>query len=211
MSTEDAGKKEIIDGLLQDAKDEAERIEAKAEKACADRIASCEIECSVIAEKAEKQAAEQVAAIRKIAESTASVTKRRQGLKTRDAVIAEVMRRVEKRLSSMVNDPAYVDILVGWIAEAAIGLDSDAAEVRASAPESKLLDEAITAAMVVIQDLVGRRVELARSQQPPLTAQGVVLTEEGGATAFNNQVATRFTRYQTEIRKLIHDRLFSAN
>jgi vacuolar-type H+-ATPase subunit E/Vma4 len=51
-------------------------------------------------------------------------------------------------------------------------------------------------------------VRLARATGDPLPGQGVVLLGREGRLAYNNQVATRLLRRQTEIRKLIYDTLW---
>ncbi len=58
-----------------------------------------------------------------------------------------------------------------------------------------------------VKEVSGVDVVLRRSAAQPLQGQGVVLTAGNGRTAFNNQVATRVERYQSEIRKLIYEAL----
>ena len=99
--------------------------------------------------------------------------------------------------------------LVGWIVEAAIGLNASEATVMASAGESGFLDrDLMREAEQRVQALTGRSIKLEIDPDDPPIPQGVVLKAKNGRVEFNNQVATRLLRSQSEIRKSIQDRLW---
>jgi vacuolar-type H+-ATPase subunit E/Vma4 len=81
--------------------------------------------------------------------------------------------------------------------------------VNASAPERELL----TPSLLARAEETARpfaNVRLALSEDPPLDGQGVVLSDAAGRLAYNNQVATRFLRARTAIRKTIQAELFGG-
>jgi vacuolar-type H+-ATPase subunit E/Vma4 len=88
--------------------------------------------------------------------------------------------------------------------EAAIGLGAPEASVNASAAERRQIDEQLLReARDKVEALTGRKVALTVAEGDPLIPQGVVLTAADGRVEFNNQVATRLLRRQSEIRKTI--------
>ena len=60
-----------------------------------------------------------------------------------------------------------------------------------------------------VTEKLGRQIRIRCSEGRPLSFQGIVLTAENGRIAFNNQVKTRMSRNDREIRRLIHTALFS--
>ena len=60
-----------------------------------------------------------------------------------------------------------------------------------------------------VKKQTGTAVTLTVADAVPLPIQGVLLTAEDGRTAFNNQVKTRLSRNQRQIKRLIHDALFA--
>ena len=66
------------------------------------------------------------------------------------------------------------------------------------------------AAGLILPDPPLRDVALELSSDPPLLQQGVVLQTGEGRVEFNNQVATRLIRYQSEIRRIIHRVVFDS-
>jgi vacuolar-type H+-ATPase subunit E/Vma4 len=100
--------------------------------------------------------------------------------------------------------------LIGWLTEAAIGLDAKSARVDASAQELRLIDERMLSEVSRrVRRQTGRQIELTLSDEEPLKSQGVVLTAADGRTAFNNQVRTRMLRKKREIQMLIYNTLFA--
>jgi vacuolar-type H+-ATPase subunit E/Vma4 len=129
-----------------------------------------------------------------------------------NAVMQNIMDRVEEKLNSITSDTGYTSVLVNWITEAAIGLDAEAAHVNASEKERTLInDQLLSEVKEKIHTRTGRQVALTLSDTQSLKSQGVVLTAADGRTAFNNQVRTRMLRNEREIRTLIYNTLFTGN
>ena len=128
----------------------------------------------------------------------------------RNAVMQNIKDRVEKKLNSMTGDENYRSTLIGWLTEAAIGLDAESARVNASSEELKLIDNKMLSEVTErVRKQTGGQVELTLSDAQPLKHQGVVLTAADGRTAFNNQVRTRMLRNKREIQTLIYNTLFA--
>ena len=120
------------------------------------------------------------------------------------------MERVEKKLGSIAGDEDYRSVLIGWLTEAAIGLEAESARVNASPPELKLIDDRVLSEVSRrVRRQTSRQIELMLSDAEPLKSQGVVLTAADGRTAFNNQVRTRMLRSKREIQMLIYNTLFT--
>jgi vacuolar-type H+-ATPase subunit E/Vma4 len=201
---------ELIDGIVEDASREAEKVLAEAEKGAASRREAATGQAAAILKEGEELARRQAAAVIDSRERTVAVELRRSRLRIREEMIARTIQGVRSRLAVMIGEPEYSQILVDWITEAAIGLNAPRGTVNASEAERKLIDAGLLSrAEQQVRAESGLEVSLAPADGSPLQLQGVTLTAEDGRTAFNNQVETRLLRYQSEIRKIIHDRLFT--
>jgi vacuolar-type H+-ATPase subunit E/Vma4 len=206
------GKTELLQGIERDASAEAAGIIRQAQTAADERRKAATAQAAAILTETRAKAQEAARAISRHGEQAAGVEARRITLRAREEITRRVLEEATRRLAGQVGEPSYRDVLKGWIVEAALGLNAPEAEVLASGPEMLAIDEALLAeAAREVKTLAAMDVRLHRSRKQPLARQGVVLTSSDGRTAFNNQVATRMERYQTEIRKLIHDSLSTAS
>jgi vacuolar-type H+-ATPase subunit E/Vma4 len=174
---------DLIGGIAQDAAREAERILGEAERAAEDRKQAAEDQAQAVLQQGEAKVQEQA--------------------------VQEVLKRVRERLAERLGNPEYREVLLAWIVEAAIGLGAAEATVNASAAERKQIDKRLLQdAQNRVNELSGRKVSLKQADEDPLIPQGVVLKAADGRVEFNNQVATRLLRRQSEIRKTIQDVLW---
>ena len=202
----DRQQADLIDGIAQDTAREAERILGEAEKAAEDRKRAAADQARAVIQQGESKAEEQAERIRAQSASSLRMERRRRQLKLQEQAVQEVLRRVRGRLTEMVGSPEYREVLLAWIVEAAIGLGASQATVNASAAERKLIDKRLLQdAQDKITELSGKKVILTSADEDPLIPQGVVLKAADGRVEFNNQVATRLLRRQSEIRKTIQD------
>ena len=212
METGEQVDSELIRGIEKDAQDEARGIIAAAEEAAANRRISGKLQLDSIMKEAEKSAKQRVMEVKRNNGSTIVMETRRLHLKIRDRIINQVLEMVKERLQKMTGDTKYTGVLQDWIVEAAIGLNLDRASVNASEIERVKIDgQVLRRAEKELGDLTGREVHLEIEEGPPLSGQGIVLTSMDKRIAFNNQVATRLLRYQSEIRKIISRELFNEN
>lgn len=200
---------DLISGIVQDAGREAERVLAEAKKAAEERIKAAEDQARVVIQQAESKAEEQAARIRTQSASSTRMERRRISLKLREQAAQEVLSRVRQRLAQMVGAPEYRDVLLAWIVEGAIGLGAAEATVNASARERSQIDKKmLQEAEIKVKELTGKKITLAVASGDPLVPQGVVVKAADGRVEFNNQVATRLLRRQSELRKQIQDVLW---
>jgi vacuolar-type H+-ATPase subunit E/Vma4 len=204
----DQDQHDLIDGIAQDATREAQRIIEEAEKAARDRRRAVEDQARAVVQQEEGKAEEQAERIRAQSASSLRMDRRRKQLKLQEQAVQEVLKRVRERLAAMVGSSEYREVLLAWIVEAAIGLGVSEAAVNASAAELKQIDESLLReAQDKVNELSGKKVRLTVADGDPLIPQGVVLMAAGGRVEFNNQVATRLLRRQSEIRKTIQNLL----
>ncbi|UCE49075.1 MAG: hypothetical protein JSW47_02820 [Phycisphaerales bacterium] len=203
-------KAALISGIEADARAEEEKIVKEAQAQAAEKKKYAEKKIEAMLDEARAKAQEQAEAAKRRIISLADREVKRRSMHIRDAMMHDIMDRVEKKFSSMIGDENYRSILIDWLTEAAVGLDAESATVNTSAAERGLIDERLLSEVrVLVRRRTGREVELTLSDAEPLQSQGVVVTAADGRTAFNNQVKTRMLRYKRQIQMLIHDKLFA--
>jgi vacuolar-type H+-ATPase subunit E/Vma4 len=209
MESMEKEKAALISGIETDAHAEEEKIIKEAENQAAEKRKYSEKKVESLLNDARKKAEEQAEAAKKKIISGAEREVKRCSMRVRDAVMQNIMDRAEKKLSSMTGDKNYRSPLIGWLTEAAIGLDAESVQVNASETERKLIDDRLLSEVKDrIHEQTGRQVTLTLSDAQPLKHQGVILTAADGRTAFNNQVRTRMLRNKREIQTLIYNTLF---
>ncbi len=200
----------LIAGIEKTARAEADVISNEAEREVNERRAAAESQVTNILKEAKQKSHEQVDKIKKNTDSTITAEIRRNSLKVSEQVINLTLYKVREKLESIIETSDYRQILIGWIVEAAIGLNEPEVEINASAREIAIIDDNLLGkAEEKIYEITGLRVKMKKSKNAPLLAQGVVLKSKSGRTLFNNQVSTRILRYQSEIRKIIYKDLFN--
>lgn len=212
MDSAEKGKAAMIAGIEADGRREEERIIAEAEKQAAEKRKYAEKKVESLLNEARQKAKEEAEALRRKAVSSAEREIRRRLLHARDALMRDIMKQVEEKLSALTGTPEYRAVLLAWIAEAAVGLDAEAAQVNASETERRLIDDRLLReAKALIKGQTGKEIALTASDAPPLESQGVLLTTRDGRMAFNNQVRTRISRKRRAIQTLVYDTVFAGS
>ena len=212
MESVDKEKADLISGIEEDARIEEEKILKDSENQAAEKRKYGEKKIESLLNDAREKAREQAGIVKKKIISGVELEAKRLSMRIQDALIQDIMDRVEKKLGSMIDDPNYRSVLINWMTEAAVGLGADSAEVNASERERMIIDDALLSeAGRNVFELTGKQIALSLSDAPPLKDQGIVLTAADGRTAFNNQVKTRIRRRQRNIRTMIYDALFTEN
>jgi V/A-type H+/Na+-transporting ATPase subunit E len=212
MDSAEKGTAAMIAGIEEDARREEQRIIAEAENQAAEKRKYGQKKVESLLSDTRQKADQEVAALRRKAVSSAEREIRRRLLQARDALMQDIMGKVEKKFSAMVETPEYRSVLIAWIAEAAIGLDAESAHIDASETERPLIDDTLLSeAKERVKSQTGKEITLSVSDGPPLESQGVLLTTVDGRIAFNNQVKTRISRKRREIQTLIYDAVFAAS
>ncbi len=199
------GRDDLISGIQNEARQEAEKIVADARAQGVQRVKQAETRAQSILTDAGEKARDRAESERKRILSGLNVEINRYHLQCREHLLREIRDRSVGLLSKMVHDSGYRDILLGWIVEAAVGLGADSAFVNTSASELPLIDpRLLREAEGEIKRITGKSVGLSLSQDRPLTDQGVELISADGRTAFNNQVSKRIARNESRIREMIY-------
>ncbi len=141
MKTSSDDRVELISGIENDAKQEAQRIIEDAKKTASDKQLSKEMQLNAIKRDADKKIEQQVVVIEKNTLSAISVEKKRIVLKIREKIINNVTDRVREMISAKVNDTSYPEIVKSWILEAAIGLGEQEAVINGSPNELKIMTD----------------------------------------------------------------------
>jgi V/A-type H+-transporting ATPase subunit E len=198
----------LIEDIRKDAQTEAAKIKDEAQRAAQERVRQFERQMEDIKAEAEKAAAAQEESVKRTLQAAFTVEMRRISLAARDQALKNILSRVEEKMAALMSSKKYRDLLLALVVEAAIGLGADQAEVNASPQELALIDEAfLKEAAAKVKSLVLRDVKITKGSAAPLLLQGIVLAAADGHTAYNNQIRTRLLRRQSDIRKLIYDRL----
>ena len=210
MEPVDKEKTELISGIEEDARIEEEKILKDAENQAAEKKKYAQKKIESLLNDTREKAREQGDAVKKKIISGVELEAKRRSMRIQDSIIQDIMNRVEQKLGSMIDDPNYRTFLINWITEAAVGLDTDSAEVNASERERMMMinNELLSEAGRKVFELTGKQITLRLSETSPLKGQGIVLTAADGRTAFNNQVKTRIRRHQRDIRTMIYNALF---
>ncbi len=205
------GGESIIQGILQEARDEAARITAQAEKSAAQREKSWSITAKRLQAEAEKEAAEKHEEIIRTGESRLKIEEKKRRLQLSEQAAEEVLNEALRSAETMVKTKEYRQVLENLITEAALGIQTDQAAVSSSVREIPLITEdLLQAAENRVRQLSGRSIKLVPAEGQPRPGQGVLLTSLDGTVAFSNQIRIRLLRYQSEIRRLIYRKLLSA-
>lgn len=212
MEPTERGKDALISGIEADARSEEQRLIKEAQDQAAEKTKYAGKKAASLVDEARAKATAQAETIKHRAAAEVDREIKRRALKMRDALMHDIVARTEKQLASLIDGPDYRTVLANWIAEAAVGLGVEAAQVNASARELSLIDASLlTEVAQRVTAETGKPMALTMSTAGPLEGQGVVLTSADGRMAFNNQVATRIGRKQREIQALIYDAAFAGH
>ena len=205
-------KNALISGIETEARAEEQQVIEEAQKKADEKRKYAEKKIESVLNDARKEAQEKAEKVKGKILSSLKLEIKRRSMHSQDIVIQSILDKVEKKLSTMITEAGYRSVLVNWITEAAIGLDTESAFVNATEKERMLIDDnLLSEAMEKISSQSGRKIELKLSDEQPLKFQGIVLTAADGRTAFNNQVKTRMLRNQRKIRALIYKNILVDN
>ena len=212
MEPSEKEKAALISGIEADASTEEQEIIKQAQNQAVEKRKYAEKKIESVLEDARKEAQEQAEAAKKKIFSGLKLELKRRSMRIQDSIMQEVKDKAEQKINSMTNETSYREVLINWITEAAIGLDTNSAQINASEKERTLInDQLISETEQKIQTKTGRRITLRLADVVALKRQGVIVTAADGRTAYNNQVKTRIQRKEREIRMLIYETLFADN
>ena len=115
----------LLEGIIANARSEAEQILAKSVVEVTD-LEKVYQQKAAEARKVEDRILEaQLDEISRKEESLLRNAQRKSSLLKGDRLRTRVMESVTRKMADLMGETGYGDILVGWIAEGAIGLDHD--------------------------------------------------------------------------------------
>lgn len=201
---------ELIQGIEEETAEEIRRIKSELERTERERTAAAEREIAEVRREIEERSEAQRQRLARAAKARVSAEVHRLELEAQERFFAQITEGAEARIRSLMETPAYRELLSGWIIEAAVGLGVPEAVVQSSASERELCLELLPEAERRAGEILGHEVHLRASSTPTTSGQGVILTASSGRTAYNNQVRTRIMRHRTEIRRIIYEELSRA-
>ncbi|MFO8064480.1 MAG: V-type ATP synthase subunit E family protein [Spirochaetia bacterium] len=220
MAEQNEDAKQIIDGILEDARGEAEKIRREAESRVEDRRMLLSGRVQRIKDDAVGEAKRRAEEIRRRTDAEISRAQRRNDLARRRDVIAAVEGEVHRRFEALSRGEAaggvpgardYTQVLTGWIVEGAIGLEGTRFTVSAGAGETSTVESLIADAERKATELSGREIHLDVAEQPHGETPGVIISSPDGRTIYDNRINARMRRHQSEIRGIIYETLFSED
>lgn len=192
---------QLFAGIIKSAHDEAATILEQAQrdaKAVSDSYAKRVADVVALEKQAAKKRLEQ---IKRMEESTIKNLQRKYHVSQSERLRHQVLERTVELMAALIPTKPYRKIQIGWIAEAAIGLDRSEAKVACSFKE-KLDDSMLREAEAIIKRATGKDIALQLSEQA-LTGQGIEVSSLNGKVAYNNQVTTRMIRHDRDLKELM--------
>jgi len=122
--------------------------------------------------------------------------------KEAERVLAEAKKAVAERIKAAQDQGRAV------IQQAESKVEEQAARIRTQSASSMRMERrriSLKLREQAVQEVLTR---VRQASGDPMVPQGVVVKAAGGRVEFNNQVATRLQRLQSEIRKQIQDILW---
>jgi len=196
---------QLLQGIAEQAEQEAARIKQEAETQAREIVENAKRKAETLRQEARAKSEQQAESIRLKNEQNIEAEQRKRQLKAQEELFSLALSKVRETLRKRMDLSDYKEILRAWIVEAAIGLGRDELTANASAEERKLLTGTMLAqAEKEVEKQTGLRVKITLSEDAPLQKQGVSLTSKNGRLAFNNTVEARMQRYATAVRRMIY-------
>ncbi len=197
----EANTKQLFAGIIEAANHEAKAVLAKAQEDVELIKASYAQRIEELNHKEEEISTKQINQIERSEELTMRNLERRYRVSLTQRLRKMVIEETAKKMAALVGTPEYRSVLVGWIAEGAVGLDREEAQVYCSFKE-KVDDAMLREAEELVKRSVGKVVKL-QFGGAVLTGQGVEVASMDRKVAYNNQVVTRLIRFERELKELM--------
>ena len=202
-----SGGEAVIQGILDEARDESGKIRRQAEEKAKKDKSDTDVQCMRIMQQAQDRAEELRASFLAAEKSAVDAELRRRSLAEQEKIYGEFFSRLRDRLLSLPDTTGYREILRGWIVEASIGLGAEKVEILASGKERELIDHKLLKEVeAAVHKSTRRRIELNLSTEE-IEGRGVFLRDETGRLAFDNRIDARIRRSRRDLVRTIADAL----
>jgi vacuolar-type H+-ATPase subunit E/Vma4 len=207
---EQEGSLSIVEGILEQARREAEQILTDARTSAGQRRTAWEKQALRLRSEAEEEAQRQYDEIISAGASRLESARKNRTLQLSERVINSVIDAALDAVEAEIGSESYPAVLEDLITEAALGIQTERATVAVSAEETALVcEELLKRAEKRVKAIAGRSMILQADPEHPLAGQGPVLTSPDNTVAYSNQIRTRLLRSQSEIRHLIYRMLLT--
>ncbi len=194
----------LFAGILQEARDKAEKIVADARKAADARLLRAQQDADKHVHDEQALMDTRVRTVQLQIESVRKAAQRKASLLKQDRYHAVVMQRVRELLEAKIHDKNFSRTIVAWIAEAAIGLGVSEALVSFS-PDTPVTEEMLRDAEKLVKNVSGATIKL-QTDEKKLTSAGVCVSSPDGTMSFSNHIADRLRRFDRDIKNLVEKR-----
>lgn len=192
---------QLFEGILESAKIEAANILERSERDAKAVEVTYARKIEQALEQERRLTEQRLAQIRRHEESAIRNLQRHHEVSYGQRLRQVIDELVVQRMAALLQTDDYRKTLVGWIAEATIGLDRSEAIVNYSFRER--VDEVmLREAERMVATATGKHVTL-RLGGATLTGQGIEVTSVDGKVAYNNQVSTRLIRNERKLKELM--------
>lgn len=198
----------LLDGIIDEAQKKADAVLKDAQKQCGRIARDGQARAADLVAQEDREQKNRLSAVAYRRDAAKQSAKRKAALVRIDASYRAVMARVDEKFASLARSKAFRPTLVNWIAEAAVGLDLREAKVAFS-PLCPVDEPMLREAEALVEKATGAAVRLSLDSKP-LRSFGVVLSSPDGKISFNNEVAVRLRRYDSEIRTLVQEHTWKA-
>jgi vacuolar-type H+-ATPase subunit E/Vma4 len=201
----------LLEGIRADAEAKIKTVESQAAEYASAKLRKAAEKAAAIEAEAAQTASVRESSIKAAYETRLRTETRKLELESEERFMRRVLDLAAAEYAKALDCPEYGDRVFAWACEAAIGIGSAEAEIRASKAQAAYLDSGFLARVERrVFELSGRSIALSLSKAPPLDSQGLILESEGGRLRYDNSAPARLARAEAAMRGLIRAALESA-
>lgn len=205
----DSDQSEIIQDILDQARQEAEEISRKNDESLKRRRESLDQQITQILKDTRDRTAQQVDRLKTQYERNQSLEERRIQLELQERIVTAVTDGARKDIAGVRGSGQYAEMIRDWTVEALLGLGSDTAEIRCAESDRKTIEGQMPAIRNTVKELTGTAPELSIADAPLAPESiGVVVVDATGRQAYSNRLEDRVRRAGDEIRRIVVEELF---
>jgi vacuolar-type H+-ATPase subunit E/Vma4 len=198
-------RKALIEGIAAEAEEEVEKIRREADQQANEIVRGAREKAEDIRRQAAERAEQQAESLRDAKRQEVEAEQRKAHLRAKEQLYHEAMDGIRRRIEALRSEEGYREVLAGWVAEAALGLEAGELILNGGDRERELADgDFLREAEEEIRRAGGGDVSLSLSEEAPLSEPGVVLSSRDGRVVFNNRLSARLERYGSRLRRMIY-------
>ncbi|MBN1520393.1 MAG: hypothetical protein JW923_09940 [Spirochaetales bacterium] len=198
----------LLRGILDEADAKIRDLDAQAADYAQRRMDSAATQARALEAAALADARDRAEAVLKDARAALDAERARLVLEAEAAFEHRVMDLTAGECRAVAGRPDYPAFMESWIAEAAIGLGHEEADVLVPEAERAVVTpELLRRAEARASAASGNPVRLTLAGEPAPDGTGPVLQADGGRLAYDNRVGARLGRARRAVQTLVMDAL----